>query len=56
LDDLTPIIESYSFKGKKYSNWKSNTCYNKKLYKAMKARVEDDLFMNGQTLIPKINF
>ena len=56
MDNLGPIIESYSFKGKKYSSSKSNTCYNKKLYKAMKERVEDDLFMNGQTPIPKINF
>ena len=56
MDNLSPIIESYSFKGKKYSISKSNNCYNKKLYKAMKERVEDDLFMNGQTPIPKINF
>jgi len=56
MDNLGPNIESYSFKGKKYSSSKSNTCYNKKLYKAMKERVEDDLFMNGQTPIPKINF
>ena len=56
MDNLGPIIERYSFKGKKYSSSKSNTCYNKKLYKAMKERVEDDLFMNGQTPIPKINF
>ena len=56
MDNLSPIIESYSFKGKKYSSSKINTCYNKKLYKAMKERVEDDLFMNGQTATPKINF
>ena len=56
MDNLSPIIESYSFKGKKYSISKSNNCYNKKLYKAMKERVEDDLFMNGQTATPKINF
>jgi hypothetical protein len=42
MDNLSPIIESYSFKGKKYSSSKSNTFYNKKLYKAMKERVEDD--------------
>jgi len=56
MDNLGPNIESYSFKGKKYSISNSNTCFNKKLYKAMKERIEDDLFMNGQTPIPKINF
>ena len=49
-----PKIESYSFKGKKYST--INTYNNKKFYRVMKQRVEDNLFMNGQTPIPKINY
>ena len=47
-------IESYGFKGKKYLiNYKND--YNKTLYKTIKERVEDNLFMNGQTSSPKIN-
>ena len=51
---LDSKIESYSFKGKKYYN-KERDAYNKTLYKAIKDRVEDNMFMNGQTLSPKIN-
>ncbi len=47
-------IESYGFRGKKYLiNYKND--YNKTLYKTIKERVEDNLFMNGQTSSPKIN-
>jgi hypothetical protein len=46
-------VESYSFRGKKYCPY---NCYNKKLYKALKGRIGDNLFMNGQTPIPKIDY
>jgi hypothetical protein len=48
-----PKVESYSFRGKKYVPY---NCYNKKLYKALKGRIGDNLFMNGQTPIPKIDY
>ena len=51
---LKSNIESYSFKGKKYfANYRN--AYNKTLYKSIKDRVEDNMFMNGQTSSPKIN-
>ena len=47
-------IETYSFKGKKYiPNYKNY--YNKRIYKSIKERLEDSLFMNGQLSSPKIN-
>ena len=52
--ELKMNIESYSFKGKKYTTHYNNF-YNKKIYKSIKERVEDNLFMNGQSAYPKIN-
>ena len=55
LDNLSTKskLESYSFRGKKYCPY---NCYNKKLYKALKGRIGDNFFMNGQTPVPKIDY
>ena len=55
LDNMNtkPKLESYSFRGKKYCPY---NCYNKKLYKALKGRIGDNFFMNGQTPVPKIDY
>ena len=47
-------IENYAFKGRKYYNYYKND-YNKTLYKAIKQRIDDSLFMNGQSSSPTIN-
>ena len=54
INELQPKIESYSFRGKKYSTHYNNF-YNKKIYKKIKERVKDNLFMNGQSAYPKIH-
>ena len=48
-------IENYCFKGKKNLTYYKEY-YNKQIYKSFKEKVEDSLFMNGQTLSPKINY
>ena len=48
-----PKLESYSFRGKKYVPY---NIYNKKLYRALKVRIGDNFFMNGQTPVPKIDY
>ena len=54
ISNTEPNIETYSFKGKKYKIY--NQDFNKIIYRTFKEKVEDNLFMNGQTLTPRTNY